>query len=114
MAGVACGVEAHQVFNFVITESFLPTVEVVVEGFSRKGIVGIVGLCPSSVGRRSAGWLAILSNQALSRVPIIVGALFDKSLETSLGKCVAPETDLLDGCLIFGEYALEHESNLKG
>jgi hypothetical protein len=101
MAGVGCGVEAHHAFTFVIAESFLPTVKVVVEGFSRKGIIEIVGICPSGVGRRSVGWLAIPSNRTLPRVLIVVGALFDNSLETSFGKCVAHEMELLDNCLIF-------------
>ncbi len=103
VAGVACGVKAHHAFTFAITKSFLLMAKMVVEGFSRKGIIGIVGICPSGVDRRSAGWLAILSDRALPRVLIVVGALFNNSLETSFGKCVVPERDLLDNCLIFGE-----------
>ncbi len=55
MARAACGIKAHHAFTFVISESFLPMAEVVVEGFSRKGIVWIVRICPSSIGRRSVG-----------------------------------------------------------
>jgi hypothetical protein len=68
------------------SQELLPMAEVVVEGFSCKGIVGIVGICPSSIGRRSAGWLAIPSDRALPRVLTVVGALFADGLETSLGK----------------------------
>jgi hypothetical protein len=115
MLRVACRSEAYHARSLFRAEGLLPTVEVMIERFGAEGFVGINGIGARRVCRwTSFGNSTILTNRALPRVLVIVGALLDNRLEGCIREGVTAETKLLNHGMVLGEESAKHESDLEG
>ena len=84
MVGVACHNEAHHAFASLVLKGLLPLANVIIERLARESFVGVLGVSPSGIGKRSACRLAIFTDRTLSRVFVVVVALSDHHLQSFL------------------------------